>query len=183
MARRGEERAGVGVLDDASQVHHGNPCRDDADDGEVVRDEDIREPEPRLQIAQQIDHLGLDRNVQRRHRLVADDETRLDRERTRNADPLSLAARKFMRKAARVRGREAYLPQDLGDALRPPSQGETVQRERLGQRLPHRHPRIERCEWILEDDLQRAPVRPERAFVAVPSGRRRRSGSCPQSGR
>ena len=48
-------------------------------------------------ILQQIDDLPLDLNVERRYRLVADDEGRLHRQRTRDTDALALAAGKLMR--------------------------------------------------------------------------------------
>ena len=44
------------------------------DDADVVGDEDDREPEPRLQAAQRVEHLALHDHVERRHRLVGDDE-------------------------------------------------------------------------------------------------------------
>ena len=47
------------------------------DDGEIVRDEQIGKVVLALQVDQQIDHLGLDRDVERRDRLVADDQTRV----------------------------------------------------------------------------------------------------------
>jgi hypothetical protein len=59
---------------------------------EIVRDEQIRHAPLLLQIAQQIDDLRLHRNVQRAHRLVADDQFRFHRQRARDADALALAA-------------------------------------------------------------------------------------------
>src|SRR5258706_8588241 len=66
----------------------------------VMRDEDVGEPKPVLKVAQQVQDLRTDRHVQRRDRLVADDELRLDRERARNGDALALAAGEFVRVAA-----------------------------------------------------------------------------------
>ena len=43
-------------------------------------DEEIGQAELRLQIRQQVEHLRLDRDVERRNWLVADDEIRLQRE-------------------------------------------------------------------------------------------------------
>ena len=67
------------------------------DDAEVVRDEDVREVELVLQVVEQVDHLRLDRDVERRDRLVGDDQLRVQRERARDADALSLAARELVR--------------------------------------------------------------------------------------
>jgi hypothetical protein len=56
-----------------------------------VGDEDVREAVIPLEVLQQVDHLRLHRYVERGHGLVADDELGLDGERTRDADPLTLA--------------------------------------------------------------------------------------------
>ena len=71
------ERVAVGELDDLADVHHGDPGRDVPHDREVVRDEEIGELELRLQVFEQVDDLGLNRDVERRDRLVADDELRV----------------------------------------------------------------------------------------------------------
>ena len=88
----------VGDLGDLAQVHHEHTVRDVADDVEVVRDEDVREPEVALQVLEQVEDLRLHRDVQRRDGLVADDELRVDRERAGDTDPLPLPAGKLVRK-------------------------------------------------------------------------------------
>ncbi len=50
-----------------------------------------------LQIAQQIQHLRLNRDIQRRDRLVGDDELRVERERAGDADALALATAELVR--------------------------------------------------------------------------------------
>ena len=45
---------------------------------QIVGDEEVGEAEPLLQVLQQVDDLALDRHVERRDRLVADDDARLD---------------------------------------------------------------------------------------------------------
>ena len=164
MPRLGEERALVGTLDDPAEVHHGDPGRDVAHDREIVGDEEVRETEALLQVREQVDHLRLDRDVERRHRLVADDEPRLDRESPGDADPLALTAGELVRIAPRVSRRESDLLQHLRHPRLPVPFGKAVQRERLGERLSDRHSRIERGERILENDLQRPPVLPHFVF-------------------
>ena len=56
-------------------------------------DEHQRQTEAPLQVAQQVQHLRLDRHVERRDRLVGDDELRLDGQRPRNADARALAVK------------------------------------------------------------------------------------------
>ena len=85
-----------------SEVHDGDAVGDLADHRQVVRDEDVRQVEVALQVAQEVEHLRLDRDVERRDRLVADDQLRRERERTRDADPLALAARELVRVAVVV---------------------------------------------------------------------------------
>ena len=54
---------------------------DVAHDRQVVRDEEVREPELVLQIFEQVHDLRLDRDVERRDRLVEHDQRRVERER------------------------------------------------------------------------------------------------------
>jgi len=60
--------------------------------GQIVRDENISELQPLLQLHEQVHHLRLDGNIERRYWLVANHETRMQRERARNTDALALTA-------------------------------------------------------------------------------------------
>jgi hypothetical protein len=61
-----------------------------------------------LQVLKQIDDLRLGRHIERGYRLVADgDELRRHAKRTRDPDPLTLAARELMRIVAHVIGVQA----------------------------------------------------------------------------
>ena len=79
-------------LHDLAQVHHGDPVGDVPDDRQVVRDEQVGQPELVLQVLQQVDHTGLHRHVQRGHRFVQDQQLRVQRQRPGDTDPLALAA-------------------------------------------------------------------------------------------
>ncbi len=48
---------------------------------------------------QKVDHLRLNGNIQRRDRLVTDNKLRVNRQRSRNPNPLSLSPGKFMGKS------------------------------------------------------------------------------------
>ena len=61
-------------LDDLAEVHHRDAVGDVAHHREVVRDEDVREAQLVLQVLEQVDDAGLDRHVERRHRLVEDEQ-------------------------------------------------------------------------------------------------------------
>src|SRR4029079_6051566 len=82
---------------------------------------------------------------------------RVQRERAREADALSLAARELVREAVRMLRAQADRAQQLVDAaLAFLSLVELVHPERLGDDLAHRHARVERRVGILENDLQLA---------------------------
>ena len=119
MSRRAQYLLGGALLDDPAEIHHGDAMRDLAHHGEVVRDEEIGETPLALQVGEQVEHLRLYRHVQRRHRLVADDERRLDRERARDPDPLPLAAGELVRIAPGV-GSDRGRPPRAGTATRRP---------------------------------------------------------------
>jgi len=82
----GEECRLVGDLDDLAEIHYRDAVAELLDDGEVVGDEEIREAEFTLQVAEEIDHLRLHRDVERRGRLVPDDEARMQRQRAGDAE-------------------------------------------------------------------------------------------------
>ena len=100
------ELVGVGQLDDLAEVHHRDAVAHVAHDREVVGDEDQRQAEVALEVAQQVEDLRLDRHVERGDRLVGDDQLRLERERARDADALALAAGELVRVAVVVLGVE-----------------------------------------------------------------------------
>ena len=107
MLRRAEDLVRLGDLDELAAVHHGDAVADVADRREVVGDEEVREPELGLQVAQQVQDLRAHRDVERRDRLVADDERGVGRERPRDRDALALTARELERAALAEIGVEA----------------------------------------------------------------------------
>ena len=155
MTGRGEQRLGIGGLDNDAEIHHGDAVGDVFYDGKIVRDENVGEPEPVLQIAQQVQDLRADRHIQRRHRLVADDEFRFHRERAGNGDALALAAGEFVGIATRKARLEPDQAQQFLDPFTAAcGRNQVVQAQGLGQDLAHGHARIERGIGILKDDLR-----------------------------
>ena len=94
------------LLDDLALVHHRDPVGDVADDADVVGDEEVGEAELVLEVVEQVDDLRLDRDVERRDRLVADHQLRFQRQRPGDPDPLPLAAGELVREAVVVLGGE-----------------------------------------------------------------------------
>jgi hypothetical protein len=176
---RGEQRLGVGVarvrvevlrgrdLDDLAEVHHGDARADVLDDRQVVGDEQVREVELLLEVLEEVDHLRLDRHVQRGDGLVADDELGADGEGPCDADALPLPARELVRVAPHVIRVETHRLEEVGDLLLAltPALGELVDDERLADDGAHGHPRVQRRVGVLEDDLEVAPERAERPLV------------------
>src|ERR1700722_20270989 len=79
MARLGKQLLGRRGLDDATEVHHGDAVGNVLHHREIVRDEDVGETEPALQLAQEVENLRADRHVERRDRLAPDDKIWLQR--------------------------------------------------------------------------------------------------------
>ena len=84
-----------------------DPVGDVAHHRQIVGDEQVGEAEPRLQVLEQVEDLRLDRDVERRDRLVADQELGLQRQGAGDADALPLAAGEAVRVAAEVAHVEA----------------------------------------------------------------------------
>src|SRR4051812_1091882 len=80
------------ALDELSAIQDVHTVGGLAGDREVVGDEHIGESELLPQAREQVEDLRLDGDVERGDRLVADDHLRLDRERARDRDALTLTA-------------------------------------------------------------------------------------------
>ena len=114
-SRAGGDLVAVAGLDQLAPVHHGDPVADVADHGQVVRDEEVGDAGALLDLDEQVEHPGLGRQVERRDRLVADDELRVEGERPGDCDALPLTAGELARQPARgIRGK-AHLLEQLAD--------------------------------------------------------------------
>ena len=92
------------LLHRVAEIHDEHVVRDVPHDAEVVRDEEVGEPELLLQVGQQVQHLGLDRDVERRDRLVGDEQLRRQHQGAGDGDALALAAGEHVRVAGVVLG-------------------------------------------------------------------------------
>ena len=79
------------------------------DDADVARNEEERDANLALQLAQQVQDLRLHRHIERLSRLVADDQLRLHRQRPGNGDALTLPSRKLVRVALQGVAPQAHL--------------------------------------------------------------------------
>ena len=102
--RRRQQRGRVGMprplvnvrrradLHDPAEVEHHDAIGHDLHDGKIMADEHHRQAETVLELGEEVQHLGLDRHIERGHRFVRHDEPRIGRERAGNRNTLALTA-------------------------------------------------------------------------------------------
>src|SRR5690606_31705554 len=96
-------------------------------------------------------------DVERGHRLVRDDERRLERERARDADPLALPSGELVRIPRQHLGPQADELEQLLDAPAPVGRRtDAMEVERLAQCLEDGSARVQRTVGVLKDDLHLA---------------------------
>ena len=91
------------LLDHLAGVEHGDLVGDAPHHAEIVADEQHRQAAPALQLLQQVEDLRLDGDVERRRRLVEDQQVGLGRQRAGDQRALAHAAGQLMRIGARPR--------------------------------------------------------------------------------
>ena len=99
-----KDRVARAHLDRMAEIDHQHVVGDVPHDREIVRDENVGELELLLQAREQVEHLGADRDVERRHRLVEHQDLRPQHNRTGDGDALPLAAGKHVRVAVIIFG-------------------------------------------------------------------------------
>ena len=97
MLRVVEDVVERALLDDPSRVHDDHAVGDVGHDAQVVGDQDHPGAGLVAQLAQLVEDLRLDRHVERRRRLVGDQQLRRARERHRDHHALAHAARELVR--------------------------------------------------------------------------------------
>src|SRR5262249_27626178 len=120
-------------LDDLAAVHDADAVAHARDAAEIVTDEQDRGPMASTQLAHEVEHRGLDRDVEARRGLVHDQERRTGDERHRDDDALLLTAGKLMRIALHHPGRIRQL--DLAEHR----DRAIASRTRAGTLVGHRH--------------------------------------------
>ena len=136
-------------------------------DSEIMSNKQISEPEPLLQLDEHVDHLGLYRHVQRGNRFVADDQTRLERQRACNANRAVAGRRKtradsdrpYQAAGRRYASRWRLAPHRRDDCRR------SVHFKRLTDDITDLHARIERPIRVLVDHLHAPPQRLHLGFA------------------
>ena len=101
VVRAVEDALGRAELHDPTEVEHGDPVGQVADDAQVVRDEEVARGAVALQVGQQVENGRLHRHVERRCGLVAHDDARVAGEGAGDRDALLQATRKAATGACR----------------------------------------------------------------------------------
>ena len=101
-----------------------------------MADEEVGQPVALLEILQQVEDLSLDRLVQRRHRFVAEDQFRMERQRAGDIDALALAAAELVRIVGGVVGVQTDLLKQIGRSLGDLGAADAVRAQRKGDVSP-----------------------------------------------
>jgi hypothetical protein len=168
LLRVGAEGFGFAGFYQAAALHDGDARAQVAHQRHGMGDEEIGEAVPALEIAQQVDDLRADADVECRDRLVEDEQARAQGEGAGDVDALALATGELVGMA----GERGLVEADLGEKLggfvaergaalaRDGAQIEAgfaaVDEQRLGDDCEHRHARVESGVGILEDGLHLA---------------------------
>jgi hypothetical protein len=97
MLRPAQKRGAAAALHDPAAVQHDHVIGHVGDHAEIVGDEQDRHAEFALELAHQLQDLRLDRDVERRGRLVGDQQRRIADQRHRNHRTLAQTARELER--------------------------------------------------------------------------------------
>jgi hypothetical protein len=100
------------LLAHPSAVHDRDAIGDLPHDRQIIGNEQVRQAELALEIAEEVQDRRAHRDVQRRHRLIAHDEAG-SAAKAHAIRPLLLATRELVRVPGRVAGREAHRGQRI----------------------------------------------------------------------
>src|SRR3984957_7582031 len=99
MARIFEHRWPRTDFDETPQIHNPNVVRYALDDRNIVTNEEEGQSQVRLQFREEVRHLRLPRDVERRDRLVGYDQAGVGRDCAGDRNALPLSSRQFVRVA------------------------------------------------------------------------------------
>ncbi len=102
------EGAGIGNLHNLPQVHDHDAVGHILHHRKVVGNKEVGEPQVLLDLLHQVEHLGLDGDIQGGNRLVADEHLRPDLQSAGDAEALALAAGKLVGIAQEVIGLDVH---------------------------------------------------------------------------
>lgn len=158
MLRVLEDVLRCAALDDLASTHHVHVVRDHPDDREIVADEYVTERPTALQINEKFENLFLHQHIQRRDRLVQDDEFGIERQCTGDRDALPLSAGELMWVSVDVRAiKRDLLQQSHHSSIALGEGADAMYIQWLTDRIPDAVPRVERGVRVLEHRLDLPP--------------------------
>src|SRR6185437_1765093 len=163
MDRPAVEILGRREFHELAEIHHGDAVAHVPNDPEIVGDEDVGQLELPLEIVQEVQHLGLDRDVERRDRFVSHDQLRVQGERPGDPDPLALPTRELVREPVVVLRGEADRLEQLLHARSTLRLLDAVDLERGADDRADALARVQARVRVLEDHLHLAAKRSQRA--------------------
>ncbi len=86
----------VSDFDESALLHHGHSIAQIAHQWHGVRDEEISQAQRALQVAEQVDDLGANRDIESADRLIQDEEGRAQCKSAGNINALALPARELV---------------------------------------------------------------------------------------
>ena len=129
-------------LDQMAQVKDCHAIGNVPHHAEVVRDEHVGEMKRFPQVGQQVQDLRLHGDIERADRLIEDQELRLDRQGSGDADALALAAAELVRVAVDDVRRETHELEQFLDSRAASRRGQAV--DAFAHDLAHGMTRVER---------------------------------------
>jgi hypothetical protein len=154
VKRRAKDLVRGSALDDLARVEHDHAIGALRHNPEIVRDEDQAQTLLGAEAIEQVEHLRLERWVERRGGFVGEHERGLRRDGDRDEHALTQAAGELVGKAPRTFARigKTHGAKHMLHASRELSPAQVfVQRDRLGDLVAHAHHRVEAGHRVLED--------------------------------
>ena len=154
-------------LDDTAMAHHGHTIGITADDGQVVADQQQRQAAARFLGGKEFQYLRLDGHIERRGRLIGDQELGVVGQRDGDHHALALPAGKLVRKRIQTmrRIRKADLLEQGDHPLAACVRcNATMQGDGLGNLRADAFERIEAGHRLLEHHARTAPPQPAQSL-------------------
>jgi hypothetical protein len=121
-----------------------------------VGDEDVGEVELVLDFVEEVEHLGLDADVEGRHRFIEHDDLGSERERAGDTNSLALSSGELVRIAVAVFGEQTNSGEKVGDAVGGFFLRHAVDAHGLADDVANGNARVERGVGVLEHHLDLA---------------------------
>src|SRR6185436_5978773 len=153
MPRLAQDLGDIAVLDELAGVEHADAVAHLADDAEVVADQERGGVVLLLEVRDEVQHLGLDRRVEARRRLVQDQQLGIGGERHGDHDALLHAAGELVRIPAQdgLGVGDLDLSERTDRAFARLVAARSAQREDLTELASHSQRRVERGAGVLVD--------------------------------